>query len=34
MGTGTTQGQHSTEMAELLLNNKVSEIFIGLSTTQ
>ena len=34
MGTGTTQEQHGTEMAELLPVNKVSEIFIGLSTTQ
>ena len=32
--TGTAQGQHSTEMAELLPINKLSKIFIGLSTTQ
>ena len=32
--TGTAQERHGTEMAELLPINKVSEIFIGLSTTQ
>ena len=32
--TATAQERHSTEMAELLPINKVSKIFIGLSTTQ
>ena len=32
--TGTAQERHGTEMAELLPINKVSKIFIGLSTTQ
>ena len=32
--TGTARERHSTEVAELLLINKVSKIFIGLSITQ